>query len=324
MERYEKRIKRTNLFFLVLIIFYIIFTSVIGLFIKNDMLKSAAGELSILVVGIIFLVIQKENIAQYIRLKRIDVVTIIFSLLYAICLIPTVSIINAISMVFVKNFAASSLDEMSNSGFWPMFVVVAIIPAIVEEFLFRGIIYRGYRQARPIRGIIYSAFLFGAMHMNFNQLCYAFFMGASFALIDEIADSIWPSVWMHCLFNGQSVVLVYAMNVLTEKLGDVGILDSKNVLDNMEQTTLTTENLLSTVLIYLPFAIAGLAIGFVLLVAIAKRSGRYAYVMSWFSKEYKEDRKQLPKPRIISVSFVIAVLICLGVCIFMEVMKMQM
>lgn len=310
MEIYEKRIKKTNRFFLVLVILYLVFSFVIQYFTQSTILHSCLLELSLFVIGVVFLLCWKVNIKDYLRLKKVDFISILLSILYGICLIPIVAVINAISMLFVENVASSSVSDMVDQGFLISFVVIAIIPAIVEEFLFRGIIYRGYRQARPIRGMVYSALLFGALHMNFNQLCYAFFMGIALAVLDEVTDSLIPSMIVHCLFNGQSVCLIYVLK-LTEQL--------VNGMGNASTTVLNQSGIFAALLVYLPFAIGGAVLGIVLLAALAKRNHRYEYMMTWFSREYKGERERLPRPRIVSVSLVLAVLICLGVCVMIEV-----
>lgn len=318
MEIYEKRIKRTNLFFLVLVILYLGFSFMMRYISNNIILRSCLAEFFLLCIGVIFLFCWKVNIKDYIRLRKVDFISIIFSILYGICLVPIVAVINALSMLFVENVASTSISEMVDQGFFVSFFAIAIIPAIVEEFLFRGIVYRGYRQARPIRGILYSAFLFGALHMNFNQFCYAFFMGIAMGVLAEVTDSLVPSMFVHCLFNGQTVCLMYLLKILMKVMDGVGGASISEAIESAGTTALTQKEVLSAMLVYLPFAIGGAALAIVLLIALAKRNHRYNYMMTWFSQEYKEEREQLPKPTIISVTFILAVVICFGMCILTE------
>lgn len=318
MEIYEKRIKKTNRFFLILVILYLGFSFMMRYFLQNIILRSCLSEFFLLCIGIVFLICQKINIKDYIRLRKVDFISIIFSILYGICLIPIVAVINALSMLFVENVASSSISAMVDRGFLVSLFAIAIVPAIVEEFLFRGIVYRGYRQARPIRGILYSAFLFGALHMNFNQFCYAFFMGIAMGVLAEVTDSLVPSMVVHCLFNGQTVCLMYLLKVLMKVMDGVGGASISEAIENAGTATLTQKEVLSAMLVYLPFAVGGAALAIVLLTALAKRNHRYDYMMTWFSQEYKEDREQLPKPTIISVTFILAVFICFGICVLTE------
>lgn len=318
MEIYEKRIKKTNRFFLILVILYLGFSFMMRYFLQNIILRSCLAEFFLLGIGIVFLICQKINIKDYIRLRKVDFISIIFSILYGICLIPIVAVINALSMLFVENVASSSISAMVDRGFLVSLFAIAIVPAIVEEFLFRGIVYRGYRQARPIRGILYSAFLFGALHMNFNQFCYAFFMGIAMGVLAEVTDSLVPSIVVHCLFNGQTVCLMYLLKVLMKVMDGVGGASISEVIENAGTATLTQKEVLSAIIVYLPFAVGGAALAIVLLIALAKRNHRYDYMMTWFSQEYKEDRAQLPKPTIISVTFILGVFICFGICLLTE------
>lgn len=315
MEIYEKRIKKTNIFFLVLIILYLVFSFGIQLFVQSTVASSCLIDLFILGIGMIFLFCWRVNIKDYLRLKKIDFVSILFCILYGICLVPITTVINAVSMLFVKNMVSSSVFEIVEQSFGISFIVIAIVPAIVEETLFRGIIYRGYRQARPIRGILYSAFLFGAMHVNFNQFFYAFFLGIAFGFLVEVTDSLIPSMIVHCLFNGQSVCLAYLLKAVNQFMNNSGLNTTAGVAST---SNLTSNTIFSTVLFYTPFAIGGAVFAIALLLALAKRNHRYDYMMSWFGKEYEEERKELPKPRIISISLALAVLLCFAVCIVVE------
>ena len=318
MEIYEKRIKKTNRFFLILVILYLGFSFMMRYFLENIILRSCLAEFFLLCIGIVFLLCQKVKIKDYIRLRKVDFISIIFSILYGICLIPIVAVINALSMLFVENVASSSISAMVDRGFLVSLFAIAIVPAIVEEFLFRGIVYRGYRQARPIRGILYSAFLFGALHMNFNQFCYAFFMGIAMGVLAEVTDSLVPSMVVHCLFNGQTVCLMYLLKFLMKVMDGVGGASISEAIENAGTATLTQKEVLSAMIVYLPLAIGGAALAIVLLIALAKRNHRYDYMMTWFSQEYKEDREQLPKPTIICVSFILAVFLCFGICLLTE------
>ncbi len=326
MEKYEKRIKRTNLFFFVLVILYIGASVTMQYFMGSVMFRSAIVEIFLFILGIIFLACWKVNIKDYIRLKKVDFVSLFFSAIYAVCLVPIVAVINAVSMLFVENKMSTAISDMVDQGFLISFLTIAVVPAIVEEFLFRGIIYRGYRQARPIRGALYSALLFGALHMNFNQLCYAFFMGIALAILAEVTDSLIPGMVVHCIFNGQTVLLTYLLNLLTKVIGKMSQMGGMNgngqsidaIMSDAAAATLTRGQILSAMLVYLPFAIGGAALAVALLVALAKRNNRYAYIKTLFSKEYKKERRNLPKPTIIDVFFILSVLICLGMCIYLE------
>lgn len=85
------------------------------------------------------------------------------------------------------------------------FVTMAIIPAFVEEFLFRGLIQTNLRPFGRGVAIVGSAVLFGAMHQNIQQIFYATVAGLVLGYLYEITDSIWCGILLHLMNNAFSV-----------------------------------------------------------------------------------------------------------------------
>ena len=91
------------------------------------------------------------------------------------------------------------------------FIVISVIPAFCEEFLFRGAILSNCRPFGRSNAIIISAVLFALMHQNAAQLLYTFAAGIVLGLVYEYTGSIWSCTILH-LFNNlisvmQSVVI---------------------------------------------------------------------------------------------------------------------
>ena len=91
------------------------------------------------------------------------------------------------------------------------FIVISVIPAFCEEFLFRGAILSNCRPFGRSNAIIISAVLFALMHQNAAQLLYTFAEGIVLGLVYEYTGSIWSCTILH-LFNNlisvmQSVVI---------------------------------------------------------------------------------------------------------------------
>jgi membrane protease YdiL (CAAX protease family) len=85
------------------------------------------------------------------------------------------------------------------------FITMAIIPAFVEEFLFRGLIQTNLRPFGSGVAIVGSAVLFGAMHQNIQQVLYATVAGLVLGYLYEITDSIWCGILLHLMNNAFSV-----------------------------------------------------------------------------------------------------------------------
>ena len=53
----------------------------------------------------------------------------------------------------------------SDADFWPLVLVIAVLPAICEELAFRGFILSGFRHlGHKWRAIVFSAVFFGLTH----------------------------------------------------------------------------------------------------------------------------------------------------------------
>ena len=86
------------------------------------------------------------------------------------------------------------------------FIVISVVPAFCEEFLFRGAILSNCRPFGRTNAVIISAVLFALMHQNAGQLLYTFAAGIVLGLIYEYTGSIWNCTILHLLNNFVSVV----------------------------------------------------------------------------------------------------------------------
>ncbi len=151
----------------------------------------------------------KSNPLTVIRLKKVKPASIILAILVMIFSYPVIIALNFVSMLFVDNAMENVLPSVIEMGLVPALILIAVIPAIMEETIFRGCLYNTYSRVRPLAGIFLSALLFGLMHMNFNQMPYAFFLGVIMALMLEATDSILITMIMHFCLNGFTTMLSY-------------------------------------------------------------------------------------------------------------------
>lgn len=93
-------------------------------------------------------------------------------------------------------------------------LIFAILPAIVEEFLFRGIIFNGLKQKfSAIGAITLSALMFTIMHLNIYQVVYQFALGIILALVVYYTGSIFYSMVVHFINNFFIVLNVYLATI---------------------------------------------------------------------------------------------------------------
>lgn len=86
-------------------------------------------------------------------------------------------------------------------------ITIAVIPPIVEELLFRGMILHSLRKYGDGFAIVGSALLFGLYHGNFVQMVFAFIAGLVMALVVVRTGSLWTSILIHFMNNFISFAL---------------------------------------------------------------------------------------------------------------------
>ncbi|MHA4808197.1 lysostaphin resistance A-like protein [Flavitalea flava] len=89
-------------------------------------------------------------------------------------------------------------------------ILIALLPAIFEELCFRGALQRILIQIfkSPWAGIIFTAILFSAFHMQFQGFLPRMFLGILLGAIYWYSGSLWVSILAHFLTNGIQVVAV--------------------------------------------------------------------------------------------------------------------
>jgi len=96
---------------------------------------------------------------------------------------------------------------MSASLFWQILVVVIIAP-IAEEFIFRGLLFKRMRDRMDFpAAMLFSSFIFGAIHGNMIQFIYASILGMMMAWLYERYQSLWLPMIFHVLANLFSLLM---------------------------------------------------------------------------------------------------------------------
>jgi uncharacterized protein len=119
------------------------------------------------------------------------------------------------------------LDEMvkallqSNSIYEFLFVitVVAFVPAIVEEFLFRGLVQNSFnRSMKPLTAAIFTGIIFGLFHLNPFEAVPLIGIGCFLSFLRYRSVSLVLPVFLHFLNNFLAVIAE------TFKMGDEKIM----------------------------------------------------------------------------------------------------
>jgi len=103
------------------------------------------------------------------------------------------------------------LDVKSVGGLLFNLLMIAILPAIGEELMFRGLFQRLLKDwLKNIHVAIFiSAFFFAAMHMQFYGFLPRMMLGVLFGYLFFWTGSIWVPVFAHFINNGAAVIVSY-------------------------------------------------------------------------------------------------------------------
>lgn len=98
------------------------------------------------------------------------------------------------------NQSMEALDE--GSYLWEL-VAVCILGPILEELMFRGLIYNSVERAfrSPLPAILLSGLLFGIWHGNLVQSVYTAVMGIIVAFVYHRTRSLWFPIGIHMVNN---------------------------------------------------------------------------------------------------------------------------
>lgn len=259
----------------------------------------------------IFMFATRTRFNDFFGFHKVKFSTIMWTLLYIVLITPMSMFLNSVSALIFGNVASNMFSSTVNDySFITMFLVIAVMAPVLEEMMFRGVFYRNFRKSGRLLGsIVVSALIFGLYHRNLNQFFYTAYVGVMFSLIDEAADSIWPSIISHIIFNGYSVCLVY-------------LISFSPVENTMADTSLGAYSGIITAIatVFALGILAAIGIGFIFFARfvvrrIAKNEGNTSLIDRQLrAEEYVNGNK-----RIISVPLIIGIIIASASTIYNSV-----
>lgn len=109
-----------------------------------------------------------------------------------------------------EELSESYMEILSSVPFGVGLLLMALLPAICEELLFRGYMYTAFRQKlNLIPAMIWVSILFGVSHMSLIKLIPTAILGCALFYARSKSDSLFVSSLMHFLNNGIAVALMY-------------------------------------------------------------------------------------------------------------------
>ena len=120
---------------------------------------------------------------------------------------PVMMLVSAISSLFMSNPVPYLFTELSALPIPMALVIIALTPAICEEWVFRGYILDMYSEKRIAIAALVNGLSFGIIHLNLHQFFYAFAMGVVFAFFVYFTRSLFYAILAHFAVNSFQYVL---------------------------------------------------------------------------------------------------------------------
>ncbi len=165
-----------------------------------------------------FVIINKVSRTNYITALGVKrkfsikylLVTIFLSLVCVFGMSNFVSLFDAVLAKIGFNGSYALPIPMDNFGYLVLnLILLAVLPAICEELVFRGIIFNGLKQYGNMKAVFLSATLFMLVHSSVEQTVYPFFVGIVLALLMLRTNNIIYPILLHFLNNAIVVVINY-------------------------------------------------------------------------------------------------------------------
>ncbi|MDE6613394.1 MAG: CPBP family intramembrane metalloprotease, partial [Clostridia bacterium] len=156
-------------------------------------------------------------------------VMLIFGLLFSLSWIDS-AVVEFFKLFGYKPRESSSyFPNLSGGRIVPAFIVIAVLPALIEEALFRGVILNCCESSvGTVRTVFIAGFCFSLFHASPEQTVYQFIAGCVFAFIAVRSGSILPSVLMHFINNG--LIVIFKACGLFDSAGNLMIPQAVNIV----------------------------------------------------------------------------------------------
>jgi len=152
--------------------------------------------------AVFFCRMRGREYGKYLRLRLFPLSHIFLILLALSAMLSGCSLINyGMEILFPQEAAdAVSYAGAADGGIYAL-LTFCILPAVAEEFLFRGILLTEYESVSVPFAVGISSLYFAMMHLNFVRFPAYLFSGVLLALVLYATRSVFASMVLHILNN---------------------------------------------------------------------------------------------------------------------------
>lgn len=204
---------------------FLLVPSIILTMLRGDTIKAGfklnKPPLKVVLISLVGIIIIQPIMQAYLVLQN----KLIFALPFGTEYIQTLK-------EFFDLLETTTLNLVSAHGIPELLVVVfviAVTPAICEEGLFRGLVFKNMLQfATPARAVAVTGIIFALFHFHPFNLVPLILIGIFLTYITFVSNSIFPAVICHFLNNFLAVISVYVYG--KENFNDFNISTDETLL----------------------------------------------------------------------------------------------
>lgn len=156
----------------------------------------------------------KKRLSPFSPAEPVSFGVTFFGILAAVGLCMLANVLNSYFLYFFTEMglyvpdAPQTMVETPTSLALNLFTM-AVLPALLEEMIYRGYILRTLRPYGNLVAVLISSLLFSLMHGNLRQIPFAFIVGLILGLLYVSTNNIWLAIVVHFTNNAISVLMEY-------------------------------------------------------------------------------------------------------------------
>lgn len=171
------------------------------------------SSLAMVLVIAYFALKKKARFTVDFGVKKFDCKYLVSSIFLSIGMFCGLGFLNSAVISFLQNLGlsvGSASVPLDNLGHLICFsIVLVLIPAVVEELFFRGLLLKSLDNAKAIYSVIIISVCFAMYHCSFAQLLYQLVYGAGLVLLCKASKSVIPCMVSHFINNFVVILFEY-------------------------------------------------------------------------------------------------------------------
>lgn len=114
-------------------------------------IRLISSEIVYLIPVLLCLLIGRDSIGKLIPHRAPRISTLLMTILFVLLLEPLMTCLNVFTMLFSTNYVLETRSDLSIISVPLQLICIAVVPAVLEEFMFRGVFAGYYRKKESLQ-----------------------------------------------------------------------------------------------------------------------------------------------------------------------------